>query len=172
MKNQTKHFAELNFEERNKLLALPPSQWKEDSPIYFKDYARTADKTALAKSIVKLVILGDDENTDERAIELLKYLNSFADRVALAEELVDKDNYQEFSPFDDSWECSEEQQTIIDNYDGLDAYVYAATLELAENFTDGGYADVEEVVRLFEGEGLDDIVKIREAKSMKESRLS
>ena len=61
MKNQTKHFAELDFEERNKLLALPPSQWKEDSPIYFKDYARTADKTALAKSIVNLVILGEDE---------------------------------------------------------------------------------------------------------------
>ena len=67
MKNQTKHFAELDFEERNKLLALPPSQWKEDSPIYFKDYAQTADKTALAESIVKLVILGQDENTDERA---------------------------------------------------------------------------------------------------------
>ena len=30
------------------------------------------------------------------------------------------------------------------------------------NFTDGGYADVEDVVRLFEGEGLDDIVKKRE----------
>lgn len=160
MKNQTKHFAELDFEERNKLLALPPSQWKEDSPIYFKDYARTADKTALAKSIVNLVILGEDENTDERAIELLKYLNSFADRVALAEELVDKDNFQEFSPFDDSWECSEEQQAIIDNYDGLDAFVYAATLELAENFIDGGYADTEDVVRLFEGEGLDDIVAL------------
>ena len=160
MKNQTKHFAELDFEERNKLLALSPSQWKEDSPIYFKDYARTADKTALAKSIVNLVILGEDENTDERAIELLKYLNSFADRVALAEELVDKDNFQEFSPFDDGWECSEEQQAIIDNYDGLDAFVYAATLELAENFTDGGYADTEDVVRLFEGEGLDDIVAL------------
>lgn len=161
MENQTKHFVELDLEERNKLLALPPSQWKEDSPIYFKDYARTADKTALAESIINLVILGENGNTDERAIELLKYLNSFADRVALAEELVDDDNFQEFSPFDDGWECSEEQQTIIDNYDGLDAFVYAATLELAENFTEGGYADTEEVVRLFEGEGLDDIVKKR-----------
>lgn len=161
MKNQTKHFAELDFDERNKLLALPPSQWKEGSPIYFKDYARTADKTALAESIIKLVIFGEDGNTDERAIELFKYLNSFADRVALAEELIDKDNFQEFSPFNDGLECSEEQQTIIDNYDGLDAFVYAATLELAENFTEGGYADAEEIVRLFEGEELDDIVKKR-----------
>ena len=84
MKNQTKHFAELDFDERNKLLALSPSQWKEDSPIYFKDYARTADKTALAESIVKLVMLGEDENTDEKAIELLKYLNSFADQIGRA----------------------------------------------------------------------------------------
>ena len=161
MKNDVKHFAELDFEERNKLLSLPPSRWREDSPIYFKDYARTADKTALAESIINLVIFGKDGNTDERAIKLLKYLNSFADRIALAEELVDKDNFQEFTPFDDGWKCSDEQQTIIDNYDGLDAFVYAATLELAENFTEGGYADAEEVVRLFEGETLEDIVKKR-----------
>lgn len=80
-------------------MAFPPSKWKESSPFDFKDYTRTEDKTALAKSIVKLVYLGCAETTDERATDLLKYLNSFADRIALAKELVNKDNFQEFSPF-------------------------------------------------------------------------
>lgn len=160
MMKESKHFAMLNFEEKNKVLVFPPSKWKESSPFDFKDYTRTEDKTALAKSIVNLVYFGCAETTDERATDLLKYLNSFADRIALAKELVNKDNFQEFSPFDDVFECSEEQQSIIDNYDGLDAFIDAATLELAENFAEG-WANANEVIRLFEGEMLDDIVNER-----------
>lgn len=65
MMKESKHFAMLNFEEKNKVLAFPPSKWKESSPFDFKDYTRTEDKTALAKSIVKLVYLGCAETTDE-----------------------------------------------------------------------------------------------------------
>lgn len=144
-------FANLSDSQIEKLFTLAPSTWKESSPYWHHDYQRTADKTCIAKNLIKYVWSGDCDNV-EQAKAILNTMKSHDDRMAFAKMMVDADNYTEFAPDYKNLGQDEELEKVLaskmEAYNGLDAYVEAAQLELACNIAEE-YADVEDLIKLF-----------------------
>lgn len=144
-------FANLSDSQINKLFTLAPSTWKESSPYWHHDYQRTEDKTRIAKNLIKYVWSGDCDNV-EQAKAIIDTMKSHEDRMAFAKMMVDADNYTEFAPDYKNLGQNEELEKVLaskmEAYNGLDAYVEAAQLELAWNIAED-YADVEDLIKLF-----------------------
>ena len=144
-------FSKMTDSQINELFTLAPSTWKENSPIWHHDYQRTADKTRIAKNLIMYVWAGDCDNT-EQAKAILDTMDSHEDRIAFARMMVDADNYIEFAPdyknLGQDEALEKKLHEAMDKYDGLDAYVEAAQLELAWNIAED-YADVEDLIELF-----------------------
>lgn len=146
-------FTELTFDEREKLLSLPKSTWKESDTYWKRDIRRTEVQTNLAKDLINYAFTGNTNNiTEEYAKKIMSTLQDKEDRLNLAKELISWENYTEFTPdYNDLGQDDKLEKELIsvkEKYDGLDAFVEAAQLEFAENLAKN-YADVEELIKLF-----------------------
>lgn len=144
-------YTSLTSEQKKELFTLAPSTWTDSSPMHHHDYARTADMTKVAKNLLAYVWTGTCDDVPQ-AERIMATMQDKEDRKALAEELIDLDNYTDFAPdYSDLGQDAELEATLrnyIETYKGLDAYVEAAQLEFAENLAQD-FADVEDLIALF-----------------------
>lgn len=109
-----------------------------DSRIGKRDYDYDNDRRYLINELVKAKFAGTDS---ERANKILGIINDLDDAKALSDVLVDMGTYMEV-------DVELPQDSIIEEYDGMDGYIYAAQLEFAYNLL-GDYAPDEELINCF-----------------------
>lgn len=116
-------------------------KWDEAHP--GRDYlGATERREKLIKGLIDIMFCGTD---DEDILTIRSAISDRQDARIIAEELVTIDTYLPL------WEYVSEQDDYseeVENYNGIDAYVEAARLELVENIF-GGFADADEVRDLF-----------------------
>lgn len=109
-----------------------------DSHIGKRDYDYDNDRRDLIDELIKAKFVGTE---NERANRILGLIKDIDDAKALSDVLVDMGTYMEVNvelPHD----------SIIEQYDGMDGYIYAAQLEFAYNLL-GDYAPDEELINCF-----------------------
>lgn len=109
-----------------------------DEYIGKRDYDYDNDRCYLIYELTKAKFAGTDS---ERANKIISLINDFDDAKALSGVLVDMGTYMEV-------DVELPQDSIIEEYDGMDGYIYAAQLEFAYNLL-GDYAPDEELINCF-----------------------
>ena len=149
---ETTNFAALSNSERDELLGLAQSTWKENSPYWHRDYRRTETQTSVGKMLVNAAFGGVNDKDIEQYDKIMSTIKSDDDRKALAEHIVTWENYSEFEPdyihLGQDEELESKLSEIREKYNGLDAYVEAARLEFSCNLQ-SDYAYVEDLINLF-----------------------
>lgn len=107
-----------------------------------RDYDYDNDREYLINELIKAKFAGSDSERANKIINLIKDLD---DAKALADVLVDMGTYREV-------DVELPESPIIEEYNGMDAYIYAAQLEFAYNLV-GDYAPDEELINCFKNEG-------------------
>lgn len=109
-----------------------------DSHIGKRDYDYDNDREYLINELVKAKFAGSES---ERANRILSLIKDIDDAKALSDILVDMGTYSLV-------DVELPDNPIIENYNGMDAYIYAAQLEFAYNLL-GDYAPDEELIACF-----------------------
>lgn len=109
-----------------------------DDHIGKRDYDYDNYRRYLIYELTQAKFAGTDS---ERANKIIGLINDFDDAKALADELVDMGTYSEV-------DVELPESPIIEEYNGMDAYIYAAQLEFAYNLL-GDYAPDEELIACF-----------------------
>lgn len=109
-----------------------------DSHIGKRDYDYDNDRRDLIDELIKAKFVGTE---NERANRILGLIKDIDDAKALSDVLVDMGTYMEV-------DVELPQDSIIEEYDGMDGYIYAAQLEFAYNLL-GAYALDEELINCF-----------------------
>lgn len=149
---ETTNFASLSNDERDELLGLAPSTWKENSPYWHHDYRRTETQTSVGNMLVNAAFGGVNDENIEQYKKIMSTIKSDEDRKALAEYIVTYENYTEFAPDYQHLGQDEDRENVLrimmEKYNGLDAYIEAARLEFYWN-VQSDYADVDDLVNMF-----------------------
>lgn len=109
-----------------------------DDHIGKRDYDYDNDRRDLIDELIKAKFVGTE---NERANRILGLIKDIDDAKALSDVLVDIGTYMEV-------DVELPQDSIIEEYDGMDGYIYAAQLEFAYNLL-GDYAPDEELIKCF-----------------------
>ena len=109
-----------------------------DDHIGKRDYDHDNDRRDLIEELIKAKFAGTD---NERANRILGIIKDLDDAKALSDVLVDMGTYMEV-------DVELPQDSIIEDYNGMDGYVCAAQLEFAYNLL-GDYAPDEELINCF-----------------------
>lgn len=109
-----------------------------DEHIGKRDYDYDNDREYLINELIKAKFAGSDS---ERANKIINRIKDLDDAKALADVLIDMATYRNV-------DVELPESPIIEEYNGMDAYIYAAQLEFAYNLL-GDYAPNEELINCF-----------------------
>lgn len=109
-----------------------------DEHIGKRDYDYDNDREYLINELIKAKFAGSDS---ERANKIINRIKDLDDAKALADVLIDMATYRNV-------DVELPETPIIEEYNGMDAYIYAAQLEFAYNLL-GDYAPDEELIKCF-----------------------
>lgn len=109
-----------------------------DEHIGKRDYDYDNDREYLINELIKAKFAGSDS---ERANKIINRIKDLDDAKALADVLIDMATYRNV-------DVELPESPIIEEYNGMDAYIYAAQLEFAYNLL-GDYAPDEELIKCF-----------------------
>lgn len=133
---------------------LQESAYKDSWKYWQHDYPREGTMTQMAQALVDYAFSGTTSCSfgKERISRIFNLIKDDEERKEIAELLIDANNYTRFEPdYNDLGQGEERERVLRDameDYDGLDAYIFAARLEFAENLKQD-YADVGDLIKLF-----------------------
>lgn len=132
--------------------------YNDNKPYYWHNFTATAQKKELIEKTINLKFCGWDTEEEKKeenkeAIALLDYARkSFKNAQEIADVMIDAHTFGEINWREElKGDCSliSKLDKLMDEYEGLDAYVFCAQLEYAHNIHNEDYITVEEAIKIF-----------------------